>query len=107
FVLPETFDKYFTFDRYYNFRWDLTRSLNFDFTATNRARVDEDSGRLDDFERARLRHNFWKGGRNTSYDQTANLSYVLPTSKLPLLAWTTFRVGYVARYSWLSASLDT
>lgn len=105
-VLPETFDKYFTFDRYYNFRWDITRSLNFDFTATNRARVDEDSGRLDKFERTRLRNNFWKGGRNTTYDQTANFSYVLPTGKLPLLNWTTLRVAYIARYNWMAASLE-
>ncbi|MEJ7913059.1 MAG: cell surface protein SprA, partial [Chitinophagaceae bacterium] len=106
-VLPETFDKYFTFDRFYNFRWDITRSLNFDFTATNRARVDEDSGRLDTFEKERLRRNFWKGGRNTTYDQTANFSYVLPTAKLPLLNWTNVRVAYIARYNWMSASLDT
>ncbi|MBC8033116.1 MAG: cell surface protein SprA, partial [Chitinophagaceae bacterium] len=63
--IPETFDKYFTFDRYYNARWDFTRSLNFDFTATNKARVDEDTGRLDKQERDRLRRNFFKGGRNT------------------------------------------
>jgi cell surface protein SprA len=105
-VIPETFDKYFTFDRYYNFRWDLTRSLNFDFTATNRARVDEDSGRLDRIEKARLRQNFFKGGRNTSYDQSANVSYVLPTAKLPLVDWTNVRVSYIARFNWLAASLD-
>lgn len=106
-VLPETFDKYFTFDRFYNLRWDITRSLNFDFTATNRARVDEDPGRLDRYGRSRLRNNFFKGGRNTTYDQTVNISYVLPTGKLPLLSWTTFRVAYIARYNWVAASLDT
>lgn len=106
-VIPETFDKYFTFDRYYNVRWDFSRSLNFDFTAVNKARVDEDSGRLDKIERERLKRNFFKGGRNTLYDQTANFSYVLPTSKLPFLDWTTVRVGYVARYSWMAASLDS
>lgn len=105
-VLPETFDKYFTFDRYYNFRWDITRSLNVDFTATNRARVDEGIGRLDKYERSRVRNNFWKGGRNTTYDHSANFSYVLPTAKLPLLSWTTVRVAYIARYNWMAASLD-
>ncbi len=105
-VIPETFDKYFTFDRYYNFRWDLTRSLNFDFTATNRARVDEDPGRLNREGKIRLRDNFFKGGRNTTYDQNANVSYVLPTAKLPLLDWTNIRVSYVARFNWLAASLD-
>ena len=105
-VIPETFDKYFTFDRYYNFRWDLTRSLNFDFTATNRARVDEDAGRLDRIGKERLRDRFFKGGRNTTYDQNANVSYVLPTAKLPLLDWTNVRVSYIARFNWLAASLD-
>lgn len=105
-VLPETFDKYFTFDRYYNFRWDITRSLNVDFTATNRARVDEGAGRLNKFEKTQVRNNFWKGGRNTTYDHSANFSYVLPTTKLPLLSWTTVRVAYIARYNWMAASLD-
>ncbi len=105
FVLPETYDKYFTFDRTYNMRWDLTRSLNIDYSAINKSWVDEDSGRLDDIERKRVWTNFWKGGRTISYNQTANASYMLPTSKLPLLDWTTVRVNYVASFNWLAASL--
>lgn len=105
FGLPETYDKYFTFDRTYNLRWDLTRSLNLDFTALNKAWVDEDSGRLDDQEKKRLWSNFWKGGRTISYNQAANISYVLPTTKFPALDWTTVRVNYVATYNWLAASL--
>ena len=105
-VLPETFNKYFTFDRFYNFRWDLTRSLNVDFSATNRARVDEAPGRLSKFEQQRMWNRFFQGGRNINYEQTANVSYVLPTAKLPLLNWTNFRVAYTARYNWLAASLD-
>ncbi|MDQ6762557.1 MAG: cell surface protein SprA, partial [Bacteroidota bacterium] len=37
YVIPETFDKYFTFDRSYIFRWDLTHSLNIDYSALNNA----------------------------------------------------------------------
>ncbi|WP_332736554.1 T9SS outer membrane translocon Sov/SprA [Flavihumibacter sp.] len=105
-IIPETYDKYFTFDRYYNLRWDLTRSLNIDFTAVNRARVDEDSGRLDQAEKRRMWRLFWQGGRNVMYDQSANITYTLPTTKLPLVDWTTIRLGYVARYNWLASSLD-
>ncbi len=47
YVIPETFDKYFTFDRNYIFRWDLTHSLNIDYSALNNARIDEPYGRLD------------------------------------------------------------
>ncbi|HTE10501.1 MAG TPA: cell surface protein SprA, partial [Chitinophagaceae bacterium] len=106
-VLPETYNKYFTFDRYYTLRWDFTRSLNLDFTATNFARVDEAPGRLSSFEKRQMWNNFFKGGRNVSYQQQATFSYVLPTSKLPLLDWTTMRVGYIAKYGWLASSLDT
>jgi cell surface protein SprA len=105
FGLPETYDKYFTFDRLYNLRWDLTRSLNVDFTATNKSWVDEDSGRLDDTEKKKMWSNFWKGGRTISYQQSANFSYVLPTTKVPALDWTSVRVNYVANYNWLAASL--
>ncbi len=103
--LPETFDKYFTFDRLYNVRWDLTRSINFDYTAINRAWVDEDSGRLDKVEKERMWNNFWRGGRNVSFNQKATASYVLPTNKLPLIDWTTIRVGYTATFNWIAASL--
>ena len=105
--IPETYNKFFTFDRYYNFRWDITRSINFDFIATNRARVDEDSGRLDKTGRKRMWDNFFKGGRTTTYDHSAKFTYTLPTAKLPIIDWTTIRVGYNANYNWLAASLDT
>jgi cell surface protein SprA len=103
--LPETYDKYFTFDRIYNLRWDLTRSLNLDFTATNKSWIDEDTGRLDKADKKRVWDNFMKGGRTVLYTQTANASYVLPTAKVPFLEWTSVRVNYVATYNWLAASL--
>lgn len=104
-LIPETYDKYFTFDRTYNLRWDFTRSLNLDYTALNRAWVDEDSGRLDDQKRKRMWDNFWKGGRTIQFNQKATLSYTLPTSKLPFLDWMNIRAGYTATYDWLAASL--
>jgi cell surface protein SprA len=105
-IIPETYDKYFTFDRYYNLRWDLSRSLNIDFTAVNRARVDEDSGRLNSEGRRKMWRLFWEGGRNVTYDHTASITYTLPTAKLPIIDWTTVRFGYIARYNWIAASLD-
>jgi cell surface protein SprA len=106
-VLPETYNKYFTFDRYYTLRWDFTKSFNLDFTATNNARVDEAPGRLTAYERSRMWNNFLKGGRNVAYQQQATFSYVLPTNKIPLLDWTTIRAGYTAKYGWLASSLDS
>ena len=57
-----TYDKFFTFDRFYNLRWDLTRSVNVDFNATNNARIDEPFGRIDTkIKKDSVRSNFLKG----------------------------------------------
>ncbi len=105
FGLPETFDKFFTFDRIYNLRWDLTKSFNIDYSATNKSWVDEDSGRLDNGEKKRMWDNFWKGGRTISFMQNASFSYTLPTNKLPLIDWTTVRASYNSTYNYLAASI--
>ncbi len=103
-ILPETFNKFFTFDRIYTLRWDFTRSLTLDFTATNKAWVDEDSLRLDKQERKQMWTNFWHGGRTILYSQNANINYILPTSKIPFLDWTKIQAGYSATYTWTGVS---
>jgi cell surface protein SprA len=106
FKLPETYNKFFYFDRYYNLRWDLTRSLTLDFNAVNNARVDEPDGRIDTkAKKDSVRKNFWEGGRNTHYHHEATLSYTVPTAKIPLLDWTTVRASYTAKYDWVAGSL--
>ncbi|HEY8734798.1 MAG TPA: cell surface protein SprA, partial [Puia sp.] len=102
--IPETFNKFFTIDRTYVLRWDITRSLNVDFSALNKSWVDEDSGRLDKTQRKQMWNNFWKGGRTIQYSQTANLTYTVPTTKIPALDWTTLRLGYGSSYQWTGAS---
>jgi cell surface protein SprA len=100
-----TFDKYFSFDRYYNLRWDLTNSLNLDFSAINNARIDEPYGRLNTKEkRDTVRTNFLKGGRNVLYSQKAILTYTLPLSKLPLTDWINATYNFKSVYNWIGAS---
>ncbi len=103
--IPETYDKYYTFQRNYILRWNFTRSLNFDFTAVNNSRIDEPEGRLDTQEkRDTVWKNLLKGGRNTTYTHAANFTYTLPTAKFPLVDWTTVNLRYQATYSWIGAS---
>lgn len=105
FKLPETYNKYFTFDRYYGLKWDLTKSINIDFNAINSARIDEPNGRIDSkLKRDTVRRNFFKLGRNTNYYHSANITYTLPTGKLPLISWTNIAVGYSTDYRWTGAS---
>ena len=81
--LPETYDKFFTFDRIYNLRWDLTRSLNIDYTAMNKSWVDEDSGRLDKGEKKRMWDNFGKEEEQFLSCRNASCYVYLPTNKIP------------------------
>ncbi|HEY6062200.1 MAG TPA: cell surface protein SprA [Chitinophagaceae bacterium] len=104
--IPETYNKYFTFDRYYILQWNLTRSIFIDFMAINNARVDEPFGRIDTREeKDSVRKNLFKGGRNTNYHQEATIRYNVPTQKIPFLNWTTLTASYNTKYNWLTASL--
>jgi len=104
--IPETFNKYFTFDRYYIMQWPLTRSISIDFMATNNARIDEPFGHIDDkIKKDSVKTNLFKGGRNTNYHQEATVTYNVPTSKIPFLDWTSLRASYNTKYNWLASSL--
>ena len=105
YAIPETYDKYFIFQRDYIMRWNFTRSLALDYTATNNSRIDEPFGRLDTkAKKDSIMRNLLRGGRNTLFYQAANFSYSLPTAKLPLLDWTTMNIKYQATYRWIGAS---
>ncbi len=102
--IPETFNKFFTINRTYVLRWDLTKSFNIDFSALNKSWVDEDSGALNKAQRKQMWNNFWHGGRTIQYNQTANFTYTVPLAKIPALDWTTMRLGYGSSYQWTGAS---
>jgi cell surface protein SprA len=105
FKIPETYDKYFVIDRNYNMRWDLTKSLNLDFKAVNNSRIDEPFGRIDTkAKKDSIKSNFLKGGRNTIYNQSSDLTYNVPTNVIPILDWTTINIAYRSTYNWIGAS---
>ncbi|HQV77890.1 MAG TPA: cell surface protein SprA [Chitinophagales bacterium] len=105
-VIQPTYDKYFTWDRFWSIKYNLTKSINIDFTANNKARVDEPDGAIDTKEkRDTVRRNFWKFGRNVSYDHIFNASYNLPFHLFPSLDWINVKTRYSADYSYLASSL--
>jgi cell surface protein SprA len=109
-IQEPTYNKFFTTDRLYTAKLEVTKGLNIDFNATNNARIDEPFGKIDtQEEKDSIRTNLNKLGRNTHYDQNANISYTLPMSKIPLLDWTTMTAKYNSNYDWLASPqvLDT
>ncbi|UYZ57809.1 T9SS outer membrane translocon Sov/SprA [Hymenobacter latericus] len=108
--IPGVFQKSFFINRIYDLKWDLTKSLILDYTATNRSSVDEGVGRAigDSPEAQRnqdlLRRNLQRGGRTTNFNQTIALTYRLPLDKFPLTDWLSADTRYAANYSWQAAS---
>lgn len=103
--VPATYYKNFTWLRDYNLRWELTRSLSFDYHATNNSRIDEPYGRVNTSEK---RDTLWDRiktfGRVTSFTQSLSASYTLPLGKLPITDWTSLRVTYNSSYNYTAAS---
>ncbi|MES2703470.1 MAG: cell surface protein SprA [Bacteroidota bacterium] len=102
--IPSNFYKNFTWTRLYTLRWELTRSLSIDYSATNISRIDEPYGRINTPDkRDSLIRSLRTFGTNTSYGQSFNSNYNVPLSKLPFTDWITLRLGYSANYSWTTA----
>ncbi|WP_243635915.1 cell surface protein SprA [Hymenobacter edaphi] len=108
--IPGVFQKSFFINRIYDLKWDLTRSLILDYTATNRSSVDENPGTtLGNSQTAQdnrdlIKRNLQKGGRTTNFNQTVALTYRLPLDKFPLTDWLSADARYAANYSWQAAS---
>ncbi len=108
-----SFRKDFEWSRIYDFKYDITRQLKFDFTATNLARIDEPSGGVDR-KRYSSTYGYWRDsvlinlrnfGRTTNYNHFINVTYTIPVNKLPFLEWLNANARYGADYTWLAGPL--
>jgi cell surface protein SprA len=101
------YDKKFSWIRSYNLVWNFTKSLRFNYTATNDGVIDEPEGRINDqVKRDSLWKNVLRFGRTKNYQHNIGLSYNLPFSKIPALDWITVKAQYNATYSWTAAALN-
>ncbi len=106
FKIDTIVSKNFLWNRYYDVKFDLTRALKIDFSATNTSRIDEPAGvyRKDHGDYEQKRDSLWReiltGGRNTRYTHNLNVSYTVPINKIPLLNWLTLNARYGATYTW-------
>ena len=108
--ITPSFKKDFEWSRIYDFKYDITRNLKFDFTATNLSRIDEPAGGVDKKRYSSI-YQAWRdsvlvslrnGGRTTDYNHFINATYTLPINKLPLLSWLNANARYSADYTWLA-----
>ncbi len=105
-ILP-TYEKYFTFNRFYDVRWNLTKGLTFDYTAKANAIIDEPLGEIDtEQNKTEVWKNIQNLGRMKSFDQDVAINYRLPLDKFPMTDWIRGDVRYSAGYTWTSGSKE-
>ncbi|WP_299820029.1 cell surface protein SprA [uncultured Pontibacter sp.] len=108
--IDPTFQKYFYFNRIYDLKWDITKSLALDYTATNRAIIDEPDNRINKeidslaYKNKVIWDNLKNFGRNTNFNQMVAVNYKLPLEKFPLVDWIGADTRYAVNYIWTAGS---
>mgnify|MGYP001157354789 FL=1 len=111
-LIAPTYNKYFNWNKSYEVKYDLTRTLKIDFSSRSISSVDEPEGRMDrDYvffkeNRDTVWQNFWRGGRPTSYHHDVSVNYQLPLNKIPLTNFLSLNTRYSANYDWTAAPLS-
>ncbi len=115
-------DNKFNWNRDYNLKWDITKSIKFTLNAVNIGVVDEllynplkggyvdpRTNQVSDPSQVKpyLLDNLKNFGRTKSYDQKLALSYTLPFRYIPFMDWITAKASYSGNYNWTSGSLRT
>jgi cell surface protein SprA len=112
-LIEPVFTKDFQWTRFYDIKYDITKQLKADFTASSIARIDEPAGGADrrrypelfDAWRDSVMTNLANLGRTTNYYHLFNVNYNIPVNKLPLLSWVTSNARYSSRYDWIAGTI--
>ncbi|MXV17918.1 cell surface protein SprA [Pedobacter sp. HMF7056] len=105
--INSTFNKNFLVNRVYGIGWNLTRSLQMDFNATNLSVIDEPDGRINGLVRDTIWQNLKRLGRTTDYNHVLNLNYLAPIDKIPGFGWTKLTLRYGTTFFWQTEPLLT
>ena len=97
---PELIQRRFLFNWDYTIGFDLTKSLQLNFNATNN-NIYDSFGREDELE---VYDKFFTIGRPDNYHQKLNATYKIPLNKLPYLSFITADYGYTADFDWKAGS---
>ncbi len=98
--LPTLIQRNFMFDWDYTIGYNITKSLQVNFRATNNF-VYDDFNPSDDIQ---LFDNFFTVGRPDRYHQSLNATYKFPLNKLPYLDFINADYTYTADFDWQAAS---
>ncbi len=106
--IPLNVSKDFDWNRYFDLRYNLTRSLKLGFRTSTNARIDEPDGPVnkklyrDEYYEWRdsVMQNILSFGRVTNYQHNIDVNYNLPINKLPYLDFINGTLQYRGMYQW-------
>lgn len=113
--IPVSVSKDFNWNRYFDFKYNLSRGIKFSLNAVTNARIDEPDGAVNkDLYRDEYYHwrdsvwsNIFNFGRTTNYQHSADVNWTVPINKLPYLDWLTANAQYKANYIWQAGPQKT
>ncbi|MCR5014418.1 MAG: cell surface protein SprA [Bacteroidales bacterium] len=111
-IINPTYSKQWDWNRNFQFRYDLSRGLNFEYAAEAKAYVYEPAGNPDkgteewQLNRDTIRNELKHLGSMSRFHQTVNVNYTVPINKLPLLGWVNANASYQGQYYWTASALS-
>ena len=112
-LTKETVAKSWDWSRNYDFRYDITKNLNFTYTAQSQAYIYEPTGNPDrgtdewKANRDTIKDELMKFGSISRFNQTVKASYTIPINKFPFCDWLGSTVSYTGNYRWIASSRST
>ena len=100
------FSKDFMWNRNFDIKYDLTKSLHFSFQTVMNANIDEPyyTPEIGKEHYAEWRDSVWsqirKLGNPYAYQQVFSPSWNLPINKIPVFDWITANASYNSNYNW-------
>lgn len=99
--------KYFTFNRQYSMRWNISRGLSVEYNARANAIIDEPEGDINTQEKKDSVMTSLKNlGRMKDFDQSVTLNYTLPLDKFPVTDWLNAEYRYQGGYNWRAGPVN-
>ncbi|HEY3404874.1 MAG TPA: cell surface protein SprA [Ohtaekwangia sp.] len=106
-VSTPNYMKYFTFNRQYNVRWNLSKNLSLEYSSRANAIIDEPIGEINtQEERDSVLTNLKRLGRMKNFEQNITLNYTLPLDKIPVVDWIGADYRYNVVYGWKAGPVN-
>jgi len=109
-LTKETVAKTWDWSRNYDFRYDMTKNLNFTYNATSQAYIYEPVGNpdrsTDEWQAIRdtIRDELLRFGSISRFSQSVKANYTIPINKLPYCDWLGSTIMYTGNYRWIANS---